>query len=164
LWPERDGDLAAFMQKLTITHVRNWQEHNSRVGFGHLYQGRYKSFPVSSDDHFYQVVRYVERNAMRANLVERAEDWQWSSLWRRSHGASALLSVWPLSRPADWLHHVNQPQCEAELRSIRHSLRRGQPFGQADWVQATATQLRLESTLRDRGRPKLKNGSKTGQV
>ena len=87
LWPERDGDLGAFMQKLTITHVRNWQENRRRVGYGHLYQGRYKSFPVESDDHFYQVVRYVERNALRAEMVPRAEDWRWSSLWRHVHGA-----------------------------------------------------------------------------
>ena len=74
LWPERDGDLGAFMQKLTITHVRNWQETRRRVGYGHLYQGRYKPFPMESDDHFYRVVRSVERNALRANLVARAAD------------------------------------------------------------------------------------------
>jgi MoxR-like ATPase len=73
LWPERDGDLGAFLQKLTITHVRNWQENRQRVGYGHLYQGRYKSFPVESDEHFYQVLRYVERNALRANLVRLDE-------------------------------------------------------------------------------------------
>ena len=61
LWPEHDGDLGGFMQKLTVTHVRNWQEHRQRVGYGHVYQGRYKSFPVETDDYFYQVVRYVER-------------------------------------------------------------------------------------------------------
>lgn len=41
LWPQRDGDLGAFMQKLTITHARNWQVYRRRVGYGHLYQGRY---------------------------------------------------------------------------------------------------------------------------
>jgi len=90
LWPERDGDLGAPVQKLTITHVRNWQENRRRVGYGPLYQGRYKSFPVESDDHFYQVVRYVERNALRANLVARAEDWCWFSLWRRVHGKTIV--------------------------------------------------------------------------
>jgi putative transposase len=45
-----------------------------------LYQGRFKSFPVESDEHFYAVVRYVERNAVRAGLVQHAEDWQWGSL------------------------------------------------------------------------------------
>jgi putative transposase len=102
LWPERDGDLSAFMQKLTVTHVRNWQENRKRVGYGHLYQGRYKSFPVESDEHFYQVVRYSERNALRANLVPRAEDWRWSSLWRRVHGTvddRRWLSKWPLPLP-----------------------------------------------------------------
>ena len=46
LWPEHDGDLGAFMQKLTITHAHNWQIYRRRVGYGHLYQGRYKSFPI----------------------------------------------------------------------------------------------------------------------
>ena len=70
-WPERDGDLATFMQRLTITHVRRWQEHRHFVGLGHVYQGRYKSFAVEEDEHFLAVARYVERNALRANLVAR---------------------------------------------------------------------------------------------
>jgi putative transposase len=144
------------MQKLTITHVRNWQENRRRVGYGHLYQGRYKSFPLESDEHFYQVTRYVERNALRANLVRRAEDWRWSSLWRRVHGATddrRWLGGWPLPRPRDWADLVNQPQTEAELEAIRRSVRRGQPYGQDYWVKSIAQQLGLESTLRSRGRP-----------
>jgi putative transposase len=161
LWPERDGDLGAFMQKLTITHVRNWQENRKRVGYGHLYQGRYKSFPVESDDHFYHVVRYAERNALRANLVSRAQDWRWSSLWRRVHGTTEdrrWLSKWPLPYPRVWADLVNQPQTEAELEAIRRSVIRGQPYGNDEWVSKTAKQLGLESTLRSRGRPR-KNAS-----
>jgi putative transposase len=56
LWPECDGELATFMQRMTITHVRRWQQHRGYAGLGHVYQGRYKSFPVESDDHF-RVVR-----------------------------------------------------------------------------------------------------------
>lgn len=156
LWPERDGDLAAFMQKLTITHARNWQEHRHQVGCGHLYQGRYKSFPVQGDDHFYQVLRYVERNALRADLVQRAEDWRWSSLWRRLRGTpeeQSLLSKWPVPLPKDWLRYVNRPQSEAELTALRRSLQRGQPYGGDRWVRRTATELGLESTFRPRGRP-----------
>ena len=156
LWPEHDGDLGAFMQKLTITHARNWQEHRRRVGYGHLYQGRYKSFPVESDEHFYQVVRYVERNALRAGLVRRAESWRWGSLWRRLHGGAQspfTLSDWPLPQPASWLQYVNRPQTEAELSALRRSVKRGQPYGGERWVQATAERLGLQSTLRERGRP-----------
>ena len=74
-WPEHDGDLSRFMQRMTNMHTQRWQRAKCRVGYGHLYQGRFKSFPVESDEHFYAVVRYVERNALRAGLVERAEDW-----------------------------------------------------------------------------------------
>jgi putative transposase len=159
LWPKRDGDLAAFMQKLTITHARNWQESRRRVGSGHLYQGRYKSFPVEGDEHFYQIARYVERNALRAKLVRKAQDWQWSSFWRRLHGSpeeQALLAPWPLPEPAGWVKQVSETQTDAELEAIRRSVVRGQPYGSAKWVQRTAKRLGLESTLRNRGRPPLR--------
>ena len=100
LWPQREGDLGAFLQKLTITHARNWQVCRRRVGYGHLYQGRYKSFPIENDEHFYQVARYVERNAKRACLVRRAEYWQFSSLWRRAsrrRGGAPGLERWALA-------------------------------------------------------------------
>jgi len=157
LWPERDGDLGAFLQKLTITHVRNWQENRHRVGYGHLYQGRYKSFPVESDDHFYQVLRYAERNALRANLVERAEDWRWSSLWRRVHGTTddrRWLAPWPLPEPRGWPRLVNESQSDQELEAIRRIVIRGQPYGSERWVRDAAKSLGLESTLRRRGRPR----------
>lgn len=157
LWPESDGDLGAFMQKLTITHARNWQINRGRVGYGHLYQGRYKSFPVQNDEHFYQVVRYVERNALRADLVRRAENWRYSSLWRRLKGTSEdrkMLSDWPLARPRSWLQFVNQAQSDAELAAIRRSVQRGQPYGGDAWVRSTAARLGVESTLNPRGRPK----------
>ncbi len=80
LWPEYGGQLGEFLQRLTITHVTRWQKHRHAVGEGHLYQGRYKSFPIETEDYFYQALRYVERNALRANLVPRSEEWRWSSL------------------------------------------------------------------------------------
>ncbi len=156
LWPEADGDLPAFMQQMTNMHVKRWKEYRRETGYGHLYQGRYKCFPVETEDYFYQVVRYVERNALRANLVARAEQWPWSSLRRgeRDDPPFPILSPWPLPRPADWLEIVNRPQSEAELEALRRSVRRGCPYGSADWTGRTAKQLGIESTLRARGRPK----------
>ena len=63
LWPEHDGGSAIFMQRVTITDVRQWPQHRGFVGLGHVYQGRYKSFPVQSDEYLWVVARYVERNA-----------------------------------------------------------------------------------------------------
>ncbi len=156
VWPEADGDLPAFMQQMTNMHVKRWKEHRHEIGYGHLYQGRHKSFPVETEGYFYQVVRYVERNALRANLVTRAEEWPWSSLRRgeRDDAAFPLLSSWPLPRPVDWLEIVNQPQSEAELDALRRCVHRGSPYGSADWTAETAKRLRIESTLRGRGRPK----------
>ena len=157
LWPERDADLGAFMQRLTITHVTRWQKNRGRVGEGHVYQGRFKSFPIEADDYFYQVVRYLERNALRSNLVKRAEDWQWSSLWRRERGTSEqrkCLSTWPLRLPRAWLELVNEPQTEAELESLRHCTQRGRPLGSEHWIESTEKLLGIQSTIRPRGRPR----------
>jgi len=118
LWPEGDGDLSAFLQRLTNTHTQRWQRAKNKVGYGHLYQGRFKSFPVQTDDHFYTVVRYVERNALRANMAETAEAWRWGSLWRRVNNVRApLLTEWPLAEPMgispiNWLLNLS-PLCAA---------------------------------------------------
>jgi putative transposase len=152
----KDGELTDFVRWLSHTHVMRWHSHYGTAGSGHLYQGRFKSFPVQTDDHFYSVVRYVERNARRAQLVERADAWRWSSLWRRNHGTpaeQALLHRWPLPEPAGWARIVNRAQSEAELNALRQSIRRGAPYGAAQWQARTATRLNLEWTLRPRGRP-----------
>ncbi len=157
LWPECDGELAAFMRRLTITHVRRWQEHRGYAGLGHVYQGRYKSFPVESDEHFWVVARYVERNALRANLVLRAEEWRWSSLWQRCHPTGeepSLLAAWPIDMPANWLERVNQTDDAQELEALRRSVQRGRPFGQPEWQKEIAQRLGLESAYRPTGRPR----------
>lgn len=160
VWPERDGQLGVFFQRLGVTHVTRWARARCRVGFGHVYQGRFKSFPVETEEYFYQVVRYAERNALRANLVARAEDWRWSSLWIREHGTKqqrSWLSAWPVPRPRAWREYVNEGETEAELKALRHSIQRGAPYGSDAWVLATAAQLGLQSTLRPRGRPRKSN-------
>jgi putative transposase len=157
LWPKRDGDLATFMQRLTITHVRRWQECRHHVGLGHVYQGRYKSFPVETNEHFWTVARYVERNALRSNLVLRAEEWRWSSLWRRVYGTAkdkALLASWPVARQSNWLDWVNQAETEQELEVLRRSVQRSRPFGREKWQEKVASRLGLESAYRPVGRPR----------
>ena len=128
-----------------------------------MYEGRFKSFPIQDDDHFYAVARHVERNALRANLVGRAEQWRWGSLYRWLRGTAEdkeLLAPWPSPRKPNWVDHVNAPQTEAELKALRRSVRRGSPFGDESWTEQTVCRMALESTLRPRGRPKKpQNGS-----
>ncbi len=165
VWPRKDEDLSRFIGWLTLTHTQRWHAHQGTTGSGHVYQGRFKSFPVQDDEHFYTVCRYVERNALRAGLVKSADDWRWSSLHIWKHGTAdqkaQLLSEWPLPRKRSWLKHVNTPVTEAEATAIRKSIKRGCPYGTDPWSKRKIKQLGLESTVKPRGRPRkiAKNGS-----
>ncbi len=120
LWPRADGELSDFVHWLTLTQTQRWHAHYRDVGAGHLNQGRYKSFPIADDEHYLKVCRYVERNALRAGLVSRAEEWLWDSLARRRGIVEGpTLCAGPLELPAQWLRQVNRPQTEAELESLR---------------------------------------------
>lgn len=159
LRPQENGDLGAFMQRLTLTHARRWQENRHAHGTGHVYQGRYKSFPIQTDGHFLTVARYVERNAKRADLVKRAEEWRWCSLWRRVNpeGRSAeempCLAKWPTAIPPRWVRTVNAALSRAELETVRKCVNRGRPYGGERWVKRMTGELELESAFRPRGRP-----------
>ena len=148
--------MSEYLRWVTATHTMRYHAHYHTSGEGHVYQGRYKSFPVQSDEHFHTVCRYVERNALRAGLVERAEQWRWGSLWRWVQAVEPepkLLAPWPMSRLPNWVDRVNAPLSELELEAIRRCTRRGSPLGDPSWVESTAKRLGLESTLRPRGRP-----------
>ena len=154
--PAADDQVSSFFRQLTVTHTMRWHAHYHTGGTGHLYQGRFKSFPVQSDPHLLKVIRYVERNPLRAKLVKQAEKWRWSSAWVRSQTDSAArrwLTVPadpPLPRP--WRTWVNEPQSEAEVKAIRTCIRRGSPFGSDIWARSSAIRLGLERTRRPRAR------------
>lgn len=158
LWPQDDDDLSRFMHWLTMTHAKRWRSFRGSTGRGHVYQGAFRSFPVQSDWHFLTVCRYVERNALRAGLVGRAEDWRWCSLFRRHQGdakARSLLNDGPLGWPDDWLSHVNMPLTATETDAMRRCINRGEPFGSEEWVERIARRLGLTALLRPRGRPRM---------
>jgi putative transposase len=155
--PTEDGGMSNLLRWVAGTHTMRYHTHYHTSGEGHVYQGRFKSFPVQDDDHFFVVCRYVERNALRAGLVKRAEDWRWGSLWRwlqEPEPAPCLLAPWPLPRLRGWVRRVNEPLSKKELEAVRWSVKRGSPFGMETWVESIARRLDLESTLRPRGRPR----------
>jgi putative transposase len=122
LRPHRDGDLSRWMQWLLTSHVRRYHRHYGTSG--HVWQGRFKAFAIQRDEHLLAVLRYAERNALRAGLVERAEDWPWSSLSRWLRRRPSFLSSWPIDLPRYWRRCVNEPQGDAELASLRRSVNR----------------------------------------
>ena len=154
LWPRRDGQLSTYMRWLTVTHTQRWHAAHCTAGTGPLYQGRFKSFPVQDDAHYWQVCRYIERNPLRAKLVRRAEQWEWSSLSRRQSPSGPTLTAGPTPLPPGWLARVNRAETATELQALHLSVKRGTPFGSPRWQTRTANRLQLGSSLRPRGRPK----------
>lgn len=153
LWPHEDGDLGRWMQWLMTSHVRRYHRHDGTSG--HVWQGRFKAFPVQVDDHYFTVLRYVERNPKRANLVDRSQDWESSSLLPTAcSGPEGLLFEGPVPKRSLWTRFVNGAETDAELNVLRHSPSRGTLFGAPQWQQETAIQLGLESSMRPRKRPR----------
>ena len=169
LRPVADGDLARWMQWLMTSHVRR---HHCRYGTsGHVWQGRFKSFliqrraprageqragVIETGNPLWTVIRYAERNPLRAGLVRRAEDWPHSSLRWFVHPQARpawAKSRW-LERPDGWPTIVNGRQTDKDLAAVRHSVRRGSPFGAGRWVRQVVAKMGLESTVRPRGRPR----------
>jgi len=165
--PTTDTQVSDFFRWLAHTHAMRWRVAHKSVGWGHLYQGRFKSFPVQSHGgrrHFLAVCRYVQRNALTAGLVKRAEAWRWGSLWVEHHGSvemRRLLTKWPVPRPDGWLATVNGAITPKELGRLRESVARGQPYGEAQWVNQTVKDLGLEHTVRNEGRPRKTTAEET---
>ena len=135
LWPHGNGDLSRWMQWLLTSHVRRYHRHYK--GRGHVWQGRFKAFPIEQDEHLLTVLRYVERNPLRANMVERAEQWAWSSLcWRPTRKRPAMLADWPVPCPRNWVAMVNAVETEAELQAMRRSIARGSPLRRREMDEA----------------------------
>lgn len=155
LSPDEDGGMGEFLRWITLTHTQRYHAHHGTTGFGHVYQGRFKSFPVQDDQHLHVVCRYVERNAFAAKLVKKAQDYRWGSLYNWLGGDSPIeLATWPVRRLPNWTKRVNQALTKKEQDALARSVTRGVPFGTEPWTAATVERIGLESTIRPRGRPK----------
>jgi putative transposase len=143
--PETQAALSSFMQWWMTSHVRRYHQHYQ--SHGHIWQGRFKSFPIQQDDHLLTVLRYVFRNPVRAGLAAQVMDWPWSSLrWPQ------LSDPLPVEAPSDWLSWIDRPLFDHELITLRTCVNRQRPYGVEDWQNTTAAMHGLEATLRSRGR------------
>ena len=90
------------------------------------------------------------------------QDWRWGSLAHRreiepataSDPIRRILTDGPVPLPRDWTSRVNRPQTTKEVEALRRCVNRGRPFGSAIWQEQTTLRLGLQSTFRNRGRPR----------
>ncbi len=153
LYPLGDKDLGRWMHWLLTTHGQRHARRHRRCG--HLWQNRFRSFPIQDDGHLLRVMRYVERNPVRAGLVRRAEDWPWSSLRSRLSGTSGLqVTPPPIDLPSDWVQEINYDSLPPEVEVVRKSIRGGHPYGEREWWLGIAARLGLSADPRPPGRPR----------
>ncbi len=150
--PVEDGDLGHWMRRVLTMHAQRY--HRVYETSGHVWQGRYKAFPVQDGAHVTTILRYVERNPVRAKLVKSPERWKWSSLPGWLARDPLLWRGTPSPRGRSWLKRVNTALSADDLQRVRISVARERPFGDPDWTLQTAQELGLEWTLRNRGRPR----------
>ena len=153
--PEREDSIG---KTLRDTHGPYASYFNRRYRFcGHLWQARFHSSPMD-DVHFWAGVRYVENNPVRAGMVERAQDYPWSSAAAhcgpRSDPLLASFDINPLLIP-DWSEWLAAGQPVAEIETIRRNTRTGRPSGSEEFIKG------LEAGLGRRLRP-AKRGRKKG--
>ena len=139
------------MMWLTTAHGRRYHQHDHSSG--QVWQGRFRCFPIQADEQLLTVHRYLERNPLRAGLVQRAQDWFWSSAFAQREG-TPLLTAGPVRHAAGWLAYVNEPQTEAAVEALRACIRRRRPNVERTWMERTARRMGLEASLRPRGRPR----------
>jgi putative transposase len=149
LEPEHTTALSKFMQWLLTSHVRRYHRHYRSSG--HIWQGRFKSFPIQQDEHLLTVLRYVLQNPVRAGLARSACNWTWSSITQK-----AINDPLPLEVPPDWLEGIEKPLRDSEIEALRNCVNRQRPFGILEWQESIAKTFGLEWSMRPRGRPKTK--------
>ena len=97
----------------------------------------------------------MERNASRANFCERAQNWKYGGLGRRTYGdenSKEQLSDWPGTCPRLWKALVNRVQTEEEEKAIHVCLEKA--YDSHTFVTQAAARIKLKHTLRPRGSPK----------
>jgi putative transposase len=128
VWPAETGQISRFMKLVTGTHSKRWHRLHGTEGTGCVYQGRYRGVVVRQDAQFLTLCKYVERNALRAKLVGKAEDWPWSSLHQRCKSLNHVqLEPWPIPQPSNWLAIVNEPDQDADLKAMRSTVGHRRP-------------------------------------
>ena len=120
-----DGELGRLMRRIAQVHTQHNHIRARSIGTGHLYQGRYKSHVIDSDNYFLGAIKYIERNPVRAMLCEAVEQWRWGSGYHRINGtqrAKLLDTDLPLPLPTNYAAWVNEPTSPVELDDVRIGL------------------------------------------
>lgn len=133
----------ALASAISEVHGAYSRHVNFRQGWrGYLWQGRFKSCPMD-DTHAVAAIRYVERNPVRAGIVDRADQFCWSSAGAHcGKTVSPVLAPCPLvSEPAVWASFLEVPDLSPQALELEDNTRTGRPLGHASFVDRLEQEL-----------------------
>ncbi|MBC7349968.1 MAG: transposase [Candidatus Aminicenantes bacterium] len=152
--PERVDSLA---RAIAETHRKYTYMINIRHNWkGFLFQGRFSSFPMD-EAYLYCCARYVERNPVRAGLVNLAEEYAWSSARAHVFGFfDPVLSPMPLiTQIQDWSAFLRGQEKEEDLEQLRKNQSTGRPLGDEVFTERLEKLTGRILKMRRPGRPKI---------
>jgi len=156
LIPEYGNSLAKAMQKISMRYAQYINKKYRRTG--RLWECRYYSSIVQKDAYLWAVCRYVERNPVRAKMVDLPEEFTWSSAGREYQiipkRYNFITPIWHDEHEKEaYINYRNMPDDDDALKRIRESSHQGKPIGQDEFIQYIANRAGIELILRPRGRP-----------
>ncbi len=155
--PAREDSLSILMRRVHGRYAQYYNAHSGRSG--HLWQTRFFACMLGPS-HLWSALAYVERNPVRAGMVEHAEAYRWSSAKAHVNGtdASGILDLewWKREAPDKWSEVLNQQSEDVEI-NLRGCTYAGKPFAEEDFVNAVAERFGRFWT---RGRPRKDGGRK----
>src|SRR5208337_4638176 len=134
LEPMDNDGLAKCLHGVTLRYAQYFNRKYGRTG--RLWENRYFSCPVDKDTYLWAVVRYIERNPARAKMVNRAEDWKWSSARTHATGIpdkTIRLFDWlDTSQRFDYAKFLNEEDNDERIRKATST---GRPYGGLDFLE-----------------------------
>jgi putative transposase len=157
-----EGNLGQLMKRVGARQTRYVNTRERRTGS--LWEGRYKSSPISTDEYLLACCRYVELNPVRAGIVADAADYRWSSYgmkigkdkddWLDSDPCYIGLAENKAGRTEIYAEWVKGTIPDGEWRIIRQSLQRGQLTGSSRFVDEIEKKIAKRVEFRGQGRPR----------
>ena len=153
LEPTGEHGLMKCLHGTTFRYAQYFNQKYNRSG--RLWQNRYFSCPVDKDEYLWSVVKYIEKNPVKAKIIERAEDWKWSSA--RSHIAGEQckeLALHPWLGEDEREKYRGFVESEGSDDEIRRATKTGRPLGSISFIEMLEGLLKRGLKPKKAGRTK----------
>ena len=149
--PRRNDSLAKTMQKLSLRFTQHINKKYKRTG--RLWECRFYSSLVDREEYLWAVCRYIERNPIRAKIVSKPSQYEWSSASKVQQN-DIIESIWDVNQKQEYSNYLNAPENESQVQMIRKNTHSGRPVGSVEFINHIAKVLKVNLSTRPKGRPR----------